>query len=487
MKKAIVILLTAALLILVGCDGIPESEGTPVEAIPLPERTEEEPTLAPFPTDAPGSQAADPDENDGTGEVHFLLTDMAGALWSQPVPEGEALAISPQDTRTISAGTDPYALSRPRVAFLTQPMTARMMEVLSITIADIRSGEILAEVPLLPPDFETGVISTDFAQMWAYENLSRDRGFHWSPDGNTLAYAGMTEAFPADIYLIDGADYSVERATATLGYATNPIWSPDGRQLFFYEYTSVNEESFTPAERSVMVMTVADRAISRVEELPGEGTENWLGWLDESTLLAYTADSCGPKNLRAIDKDSLAVTPLFTGSFTAADFDPATGTIVLGVGAFAPTCTGAGPTEIVRIVPGTDPETLSDLMAYSVEWAPGLNAFIVLTSGEANLTLLVMPSGLIGELPGEQPFQIRASATGIIAFLMDDNSLYIGDKAGPSRQIAEGVLSFKWSGDGHYLAIIRGDGVNLAIDPEFALLSLFPAGFIGTSAGSWTD
>ena len=69
-----------------------------------------------------------------------------------------------------------------------------------------------------------------------------DRHPAWSPDGNTIA-VDSGDATHREIWLIDIPSKRRTQITKTGGIASFPSWSPDGKRLAYYVYTS----SYTPS------------------------------------------------------------------------------------------------------------------------------------------------------------------------------------------------------------------------------------------------
>jgi dipeptidyl aminopeptidase/acylaminoacyl peptidase len=71
-------------------------------------------------------------------------------------------------------------------------------------------------------------------------------GFRWSPDSTRIAFSAtkdpdLNSGGTADLYVIRLGSKTVETLVATKGPDTNPVWSPDGRQI---AYESANGSEF---------------------------------------------------------------------------------------------------------------------------------------------------------------------------------------------------------------------------------------------------
>ncbi len=113
----------------------------------------------------------------------------------------------------------------------------------------------------------------------------------WSPDGQTLAFAGRREG-NWDLFAVDADGNGLRRLTAHPAYDGQPAWSPDGRRLAFVSYRegalAVHELDLAAGEGEVARRTA------------GEGPAIEPAWSPDGRWLAYSAWRDGGYRLEAL-------------------------------------------------------------------------------------------------------------------------------------------------------------------------------------------
>ncbi len=101
-------------------------------------------------------------------------------------------------------------------------------------------------------------------------------GFDWSPDSSRIAFSAaadpdLSSSGTADIYLLSVADKKAKRIVATQGPDSNPVWSPDGREI---AYQTANGREFFYYTNSHIAVVRAEGGAPRMltesfDEQPG--------------------------------------------------------------------------------------------------------------------------------------------------------------------------------------------------------------------------
>ncbi|HXG92257.1 MAG TPA: S9 family peptidase [Blastocatellia bacterium] len=107
--------------------------------------------------------------------------------------------------------------------------------------------------------------------------------FAWSPDSTRIAFSATRDpdlgsSDTADIYVLNVADKSIKKIVDTKGPDTNPVWSPDGREI---AYETANEQEFYYYMNSHIAAVSADGGAPRVLS---------EGFDEDPTLLAWSPD-----------------------------------------------------------------------------------------------------------------------------------------------------------------------------------------------------
>lgn len=108
-------------------------------------------------------------------------------------------------------------------------------------------------------------------------------GFSWSPDSTRIAFAAaknpdISMSGTSDIYLLTISDKSIKKLVDAKGPDSNPVWSPDGRQI---AYQTANAQEFYYYTNSHIAVIPATGGASRVLTEAFDESPGLLEWSPE--------------------------------------------------------------------------------------------------------------------------------------------------------------------------------------------------------------
>jgi WD40 repeat protein len=122
------------------------------------------------------------------------------------------------------------------------------------------------------------------------------RSPRWSPDGQSVVFAGLTSAGFADIFAIDFRTQKLTRLTNDRYRDDEPEWSPDGRSVVF----ASDRTEFGPEGRTNLVLV--DIANSQTRFLTwGPWRDRSPRWSPDGQRIAFSSDRRGTADLYVID------------------------------------------------------------------------------------------------------------------------------------------------------------------------------------------
>jgi len=138
----------------------------------------------------------------------------------------------------------------------------------------------------------------------------------WSPDGEQIAYSGISEAGGADqeIFVMNADGSNVRQLTANDDRDTDPAWSPNGKQLAY-----VSDRSGLPQ------IFVLDLGTGRSRPLVGQGpdrsSDQGPEWSPDGQQIVFFSDRFEDVQLFVVNVDGSGVVQLTNRSGT--NFYPA--------------------------------------------------------------------------------------------------------------------------------------------------------------------
>jgi len=183
------------------------------------------------------------------GTTYLVVTDMVGNVLEEidlgnpvKIPKLED-AISPDGKYfAFCSGSDVYTLDG--LSYGLSNLVLRIFE--------IRGHRMIKEIPLVPDNFPHNFISPATELLQGYfstlsEETSVEReaeilhgvfiehtcALAWSPEGETLAFTGISEDGSSDVHIYNPKSDLHNRITSEPGVATNIKWSTDGEMIAY--------------------------------------------------------------------------------------------------------------------------------------------------------------------------------------------------------------------------------------------------------------
>lgn len=133
----------------------------------------------------------------------------------------------------------------------------------------------------------------------------------WSPEGDTLAYIGASDAYTAPLMLVSPPYFEQPRNLA-MDARGDPTWSPDGTQVAYVAFRS-EDQLGTVAVVAVDSGTVRDLLPGELARTdPGTGFKAIDAWLDSQTLLIFTNCGSGCRLPQQLNLEEGTLVPLFS-------------------------------------------------------------------------------------------------------------------------------------------------------------------------------
>ncbi|HJQ25480.1 MAG TPA: S9 family peptidase [Blastocatellia bacterium] len=104
--------------------------------------------------------------------------------------------------------------------------------------------------------------------------------FNWSPDATCIAFSAtrspdLSVSETSDLYVVTVGDKNIKKVVETRGPDTNPVWSPDGRQIAF---ETANGRDFPYFENGFIAVVASDGGMPQVLTASFDEEPMLLAW-----------------------------------------------------------------------------------------------------------------------------------------------------------------------------------------------------------------
>lgn len=190
----------------------------------------------------------------------------------------------------------------------------------SIEILNLYSGEII----------KIADVVTD-ATLVRYPEMMYQAA--WSPDGHSLAFAGLIDGVSSDVYLFNLESGSVQRVNDDAQDVAGIGWSPDGEYIILANIVSSDIYTTT----STHFMKPSDKTIKTPPTLWKQTWGGIAGWLSPTLLLMTGGtDTAGLANLDFLNISTGSVKSVWDDLYGATAIDHHNQVIAMSTTDFAP-------------------------------------------------------------------------------------------------------------------------------------------------------
>lgn len=222
-----------------------------------------------------------------------------------------------------------------------------------------------------------GLFSADYDWADLVESDFRQglQALAWSPDGNSLAFAGQMDGPSSDVYVFDMQTGTIQRLSSDIQNVWYIDWSPDNKWVLLTN--SIPGEIYTSATFHRL-----DPMGGAVRHSPILEHGTWWGgiqWLSTSQYLMTHFYDGAIADLWVLDIPTGQTTPLWSGSYEAYTFDPEQNAIYVSAFADPEVDTSAAKEGNGLYLVTLDGRTkkISDTIYWSLEFRGGQNSRIV--------------------------------------------------------------------------------------------------------------
>jgi hypothetical protein len=305
----------------------PTVQVVPPTQIETPSPTEAQP--------APVEAELVPTSNGLSPTGPWILLSTENGLWTMD-EDGSGLAqltqeaiLAPSDLKATTSNSNPH------VAYITASDPTNLQG-LSLNILTLPEGKVETITPLTSPENEPQPNHEMCDPKYeAARAVTIGNSMAWSPDGSQLAFIGSLQGDNADVYVYSLAEKSITRLSKETGQAYDLHWAPGGQNVVYFSATCFGTGAGFQIEAAWAVRPNDARVIQLYKPDAESWGEAFVGWdfNEREGFFVASTSGCPYKNLRMIDIESQAVTPIYKDCFN--DF-------------------ATGPTDLLAVLTSSD-------------------------------------------------------------------------------------------------------------------------------------
>jgi hypothetical protein len=215
---------------------------------------------------------------------------------------------------------------------------------LNLNLLRLSDGEVLPISNLLSRDYPENFV--DAAENYLRRNLDVDtelpevigwfkRSFlagiyslAWTPDSQSLAFAGQMDGMTSDMYLYKMASAEIQRLERGADNIQWLTWSPDGARLL---YASADLPAFGE-ERRFQVLALESGTVTLFDELGAcSGNFEFIGWAADAVHRFYCSELLGKRMFREINVETGELVDIFADYFDSFAEEPLSDNLLMAV------------------------------------------------------------------------------------------------------------------------------------------------------------
>jgi hypothetical protein len=293
--------------------------------------------------------------------------------------------------------------------------------------------------------------------VYALQAAIAPYGISWNPNGSGAVFPMAVDGDATNLFSFNPVTQKIDRVTSRYQQDLAPLWSLGGQILVFQE---ADTRSNPYRWRVSLVASMSMDNLERVNYLyspPQDSLEEvYVGWLNESRLLAFTRSKAGDSSLRLLNVIGGTPTTLFAGGFDSVAINTIDDSIALLIGDESARLNKQAPGIYLRSAGTTN---FTQVLLGSYHWLgfdAGLKRFVAsndigVIAFDANGTSLSIPAAQ----------QLSASPDGqwLVSWSDAGAKLHTADGTFLQQVSSDQVENLIWQPDSLGFYILQADGL----------------------------